>query len=266
MTTDKSFEEIFEELARHNDRSVIWNDWLDYAIEVNLLTTEPHEFQKNYHGNEQSYHEMIVAWINELSQELENKPYYDILGKFYEELIQSRSKASSLGQAYTPPSVTNLLSELVFDETKKYDDLIANDPAGGSGRTLLAAHVKSKGEVFCISGDIDETSCRMCVLNFFSHGVRGSVLQQDALTGEFYKGWRINKYLYHGIPQPHIELINNPDEAYDFIELNNNQTKDNTPVTTNNTDDNDDDGGASETVKPIKEFVKTGGQIQSTLI
>lgn len=223
MTENRTFEEIFEELARHNDRSVIWNDWLDYAIEVNLLTLakdKPQDFQKNYHNNEEAYLDMITAWITELSQKLEKYPYYDLLGKFYEELVTSQSKSKNLGQFFTPPSVTNLLSELAFDEDKNYKGKIANDPAGGSGRTLLAAHVKSNGEVFAISNDLDETSCKMCVLNFFSHGVRGSVLHMDTLEQTFYQGWRINRWLHHGVPIPHIEKIHSPSEAYDFIELN----------------------------------------------
>ena len=220
--SEKSFEEIFEELARHNDRSVIWNTWLEYVIDVNLLQLEPgdyEEFQKKYDGNTLAYEDLMEAWLKELSLKLDKYPYYDMLGEFYEELVQSQSKASSMAQFYTPPSVTNLLSELTLTDNKNYKGKLASDPAGGSGRTLLSAHVKSKGDLFCISQDLDETSCKMAVLNFFSHGVRGSVLHMDTLTGEFYHGWRINRYLYDGIPVPHIEVIDTIDEAYDFIGL-----------------------------------------------
>ena len=226
---EKSFEEIFEELARHNDRSIIWNNWLEYVIDVNLLKLEPEnkeEFKKKYYGNEESYVELMGAWLNELTVRLETYPYYDMLGEFYEELIQSKSKKSSLGQAYTPPSVTNLLSEICIDNDKNYINKIANDPACGSARTLLSAHVQSQGEIFVMGADLDRTSCLMAVANLFSQGCRGSILHMDTLEQTFYEGWRINKYLYHGIPIPHIEIINNPDEAYDFIELHrfNNKT------------------------------------------
>ena len=61
----------------------------------------------------------------------------------------------------------------------------------------------------------------MSVLNFWSHGVRGSILHMDTLEEKFYRGWRVNKYLYHGIPVPHIEEIHNVNDAYDFYELKN---------------------------------------------
>lgn len=265
MNDNKTFEEIFEELARHNDRSVIWNDWLNYAIEVNLLTLSEDKkgFHKNYHGNEEAYWDMTSAWLTELSQKLEQYSYYDILGEFYEELVQSRAKGKQLGQMYTPPSVTTMLSEIAFDKNHDYNNKIVNDPAGGSGRTLLAAHVQTKGEIFCISGDVDETSCMMCVLNFFSHGVRGSVLHQDALTQEFWKGWRINRYLYHGVGIPHIEPINNPKDAYDFIELNRLSDEEKTEaIISAYSDDSHDEDGDEEVAIP-KQIVQTG---QTTLI
>lgn len=220
----KTFNEIFEELARHNDRSVIWNDFLDYSIEVNLLNLndEKTQFKKNYHGNEHQYWDMITAWVTQLSEKLEKVPYYDLLGQFYEELVTSQAKSKNLGQFYTPVSVTELLSAISVDNQKKNNlhGKIANDPTCGSARMLLSAHVHSKGELILYGQELDETSAKMATLNFWSHGARGSVLHMDTLTGEIFRGWRVNRYLYHGIPVPHIEEISNEAEALDFIELN----------------------------------------------
>lgn len=221
-TENKTFEEIFEELARHNDRSVIWNNWLDFVIQINLVNHNGK--QTNFHNNEEDYAELMGAWLNELTLNLQTKPYYDILGQFYEELVQSRSKSKSLGQIYTPPSVTELLSEISIDTNNNDDEGVVNDPTCGSGRTLLAAHVQSKGDIICIGQDLDLTSCHMAVLNFYSHGVRGSILHMDTLEETFYQGWRVNKYLYHGIPVPHIEEIHNISEAFDFFELKNKES------------------------------------------
>lgn len=220
----KTFEEIFEELARHNDRSIIWNDWLDYAIEVNLLNLDgKKEFKKNYHGNEATYWDMTSAWLQELSIKLEKYPYYDLLGEFYEKLVTSRVKSSQMGQFFSPVSVSELVNNIVHHDIKdnNLDGGIANDPACGSARMLLSAHVKSNGKLFLLGEELDSVAARMAVLNFYSHGCRGSILQIDTLTREFYQGWRVNKYLYHGVPIPHIELINNENQSLDFIELKN---------------------------------------------
>ncbi len=250
----KTFEEIFEELARHNDRSIIWNNWLEYVVDVNLMKSEPgnkEEFKNKYHGNEEAYADLLEAWLNELAIKLETYPYYDILGEFYEELVQSKSKSKTLGQVYTPPSVTNLLSDLTFEDNLEYDGMIANDPACGSARTLLAAHVKSGCGIFVTGADLDRTSCFMAVCNLFSHGCRGSILHMDTLEGTFYDGWMVNRYLYHGIPVPHIEKLNSPREACRFLGLNH-DSKSNVSLTTNdnNNDDEDNMVVAESIVKP----------------
>lgn len=228
-----SFEELFEELARHNDRSVIWNNWLEYTINANILYRQRPD-NTNYHGNEKTYFEMMQAWLNELAIKLEKYPYYDILGEFYEELVTSRVKSSQMGQFFSPVSVSELVNDIVHNDIEDHnlEGEIANDPACGSARMLLSAHVKSKGKLFLLGEELDGAAARMAVLNFYSHGCRGSILQIDTLTREFYAGWRINKYLYHGIPIPHIEEIHSPVEAYDFFELKNDNVDETTVAPT----------------------------------
>ncbi len=227
-----SFEELFEELARHNDRSVIWNNWLDFVIKINLINHDGKE--TNYYGNEKTYFKMMQAWLNELAIKLEKYPYYDILGEFYEELVTSKVKSSQMGQFFSPVSVSELVNDIVHHDIKDHnlEGEIANDPACGSARMLLSAHIKSKGKLFLLGEELDGAAARMAVLNFYSHGCRGSILQIDTLTREFYAGWRINKYLYHGIPIPHIEEIYSPVEAYDFFELKNDNVDETTVAPT----------------------------------
>ena len=261
MTENKTFSEIFEELARHNDRSVIWNDWLDYAIEVNLLTLakdKQNEFKKNYHGNEEAYWELTAAWVTELSEKLEKYPYYDMLGEFYEKLVVSHAKSSQMGQFFSPVCVSELVNDIVHNdiENNNLKGKIANDPACGSARMLLSAYVKSNGQLICFGEELDPVAARMATLNLYSHGVRGSILQIDTLTREFFTGWRVNRYLRHGVPIPHIEIIDNENEALDFIELNrlNNQSCEELSLT-------DNDNNHSKVI--VSEDIQTG---QTTLI
>ena len=206
------FNKIFEDMAKIQDRSIIWNNFLDYCIDINLLNSK--ERNLDFKGNEENYSEMLNEWLNQLNKDLETKPYSDMLGVFYEELVTSHAKSKSIGQFFTPQDVTDLMTSLGLKEEPKG---FAYDCACGSARMLLSAHVKSSGELYCIGQDLDEVSCKMAVLNFWSHGVRGSILHQNTLTLEFYQAWRVNNYLYHGLPIPHIELVTERD-AYNFVE------------------------------------------------
>ncbi|MCR5027026.1 MAG: N-6 DNA methylase [Methanobrevibacter sp.] len=225
------FEDIFNELSRTNDRSIIWNNWLDYCININLMQIKSQYAPKDFLGNEEKYYNMFSEWLHGLSTNLESKPYHDRLGELYEENVQSKAKAKDFQQYYTPSTVTEVINELVIDEKTDYTNPFMSDPCCGSGRFLLAAHVKSQGNLICIGQDLDETSCKMAVLNFYSHGVRGSVLHMNTLEGTFYKGWRVNRWLLDGIPVPHIEEINHINEAYNFFGVNT-LNKDNAPDVT----------------------------------
>lgn len=216
------FEKIFNELSRTNDRSIIWNNWLDYCININLMQTSSQHINQEFYGNEEKYFEMFNEWIHELNRRLSDtdNSYYDMIGELYEENVQSKGKAKDFQQYFTPSSITELITDLVMDkEPVSYKGCFASDPCCGSGRLLLATHCNSQGELFCIGQDLDETSCKMTVLNFYSHGVRGSVLHMNTLEGTFYKGWRVNRWLLHGIPVPHIEEINHINEAYNFFSV-----------------------------------------------
>lgn len=214
------FTKIFEKLAMVHDRSILWDNWLDYCINLNLLSNQKYDI--DFKGNEEAYAEMLSCWLLELSKELEEKPYYDMLGLFYEELVTSHAKSKNIGQFFTPTDVTQLMVQLALDGDVEPNQ-ICNDCACGSGRMLLSAHTQSNGNFICIGQDLDEVSCKMAVLNFWSHGVRGSILHQNTLTREYYQGWRINKYLYHGLPIPHIEKVSEKD-AYQFIGVKSNET------------------------------------------
>lgn len=205
------FERIFDKIARTDDASVLWTNWLDWVIDQNLIID--HDRGLNFKGNEYAYFDLYISWVELLCEKLKNNFYYDYLGEFYENVIQSKYKSGNLGQFFTPMEVSELMSKLIVDDKKEVG--VVNDCACGSGRLLLDAY-KNNHNVLLIGQDVDSVACKMCVLNFYIHGVKGSVLHQNTLTGEFYEAWRVNNYLGHGLDIPHIELVSES-EAYNFI-------------------------------------------------
>lgn len=221
------FEKHFDRLAKTDDASIIWINWLDWVIDQNII--HPHDRQLDFKGNEETYFKLYQDWIKIVADELEkgDKYYYDYLGVFYEDVIQSKYKAGTNGQFFTPQEVSKLMAKTLMQNTSG----VINDCACGSGRLLLDAHCENPSAIL-IGQDLDPVACKMAVLNFYVSGVRGSVIHQNTLTLESFQCWRINNYLYHGLPIPHIELVSER-EAYNFIGLSNevkpvklNKTKD----------------------------------------
>ena len=221
------FEKTFETLARTDDASTLWINWLDWVIDQNLITL--HDRQLDFKGNEETYFKLYAEWIKIVSDELEKgeKYYYDYLGVFYEDVIQSKYKAGTNGQFFTPQSVSKLMAKTLMQNTGG----MVNDCACGSGRLLLDAHSENPSAIL-IGQDLDPVACKMAVLNFYVSGVRGSVIHMNTLTLEVFECWRVNNYIHCGLPIPHIELVNEGD-AYNFIGVSNDEIK---PVELNPTE------------------------------
>ncbi|MBR4591437.1 MAG: N-6 DNA methylase [Bacteroidaceae bacterium] len=230
------FEKIFEKLCRQHDPNVIFNEFLDYCIDINLFTTVNQNL--DFKGREEYYFKMFQEWIKITNEALNNNKnhsasngWYDYLGIFYENTVQSKYKAGARGQFFTPHNVCQCMTELTMFQEKDYTNKLVNDCCCGSGRFLLAAHTLHP-EAIMIAADLDEVACKMAVLNFYIHGVRGSVINQNSLTLESFKAWRVNNYFGpNGLPLPHIELVSER-EAYNFIGVKTNETK---PIELNKT-------------------------------
>lgn len=214
------FEKIFEKLARQDDPNVVFTNWLDYVIDINLFTTTKRNL--DFKGHEQDFYNMFVAWVNIQNEYLKNNPekqWHDYLGLFYENIIQSKYRAGTRGQFFTPENVCHAMAEITFMLDKDYDGKLINDCACGSGRLLLAGKQFAPNGIF-IGNDLDSVACKMAALNFYIHGIRGAIICKNTLTGEFFEAYRINNYLGWGLPVPHIELCNSEDEACNLFGIN----------------------------------------------
>ena len=217
------FTEIFEDLARTDDASTIWINWLDYVIDQNLIIN--HNRNLNFKGNEQAYYDLYCAWVEIVQDKIEttNKFYYDYLGVFYEDIIQSKYKAGVNGQFFTPQEVSKVLNKIGM---KNSTTGVVNDCTCGSGRLLLDAYAENT-DMILIGQDLDPVACKMAVLNLYIAGATGSIIHMNTLTGEFYEAWRVNNYIRVGLSIPHIELVDESN-AYRFVtgKINNSNSMD----------------------------------------
>ena len=210
-----NFEKIFEKLARTHDPMNLFSEFLDYCIDINLFTFKSQGL--DFKGREKQYREMFKEWILILNETLDKEDsigWYDYLGEFYESVIQSKFKAGSMGQFFTPSDVCEVMAEMTM--MGKPSGGMINDCCCGSGRLLLAGHNHDPNAIV-IGQDLDSVSVKMAALNFYIHGVRGSVLHMNSITNEFFGGYKVNQYLGYGLPLPHIELLHSYDDAFYFF-------------------------------------------------
>jgi type I restriction-modification system DNA methylase subunit len=191
------------------DRHQGLNAVLDFLIDifdVRHYATTNGWFERVARAEREDNHlyRIMMIWMDKVATAMESGSWLDFFGGVYEEMYQSRGKASALGQFYTPPHLCDLLAYC----SAPCDGKI-NDSACGSGRTLLAAAAKSgfRRDNYYVGEDIDVVSVKMCALNLMIHGCQGRVVQHDTLVNPvcFDYGFRINDIRYP-MPTPFYSL------------------------------------------------------------
>ena len=103
-----SFYKTFNKLCKVHDNTVVFRDWLDYGIDQFLINPDLKYFQYDkYNENEYKlFFELFETWIKNMETRIkEGYKWFDFIGYFYEETVKSSSKASNMGQFFTPPDV-----------------------------------------------------------------------------------------------------------------------------------------------------------------
>ena len=214
-----NFKKKFEELIKNHDNTVVFNDFLAYSVDqFRIDYHQPHFHKEGYTKQEykifyELFEQMILSTNNKLNQ---GKQWYDMLGHFYEDVVQSKWKAGDKSQFFTPVSVVEALAELTVPKTVSEDKVLtAYDSSCGSSRTLLAYHVRRPFDIL-VGGDLDHTSCLMSVVNFVLHGCKGVIINTNSLSGEFFGAWKVNEFVDLGLPFT-VEYMLDTDNLYRFI-------------------------------------------------
>lgn len=194
----RQFNKIFERIAYRWDYSTVFDDYLTYCIEVFDLdkTGEPvQQMKKKYGELYEVFIELFHEHIQVMHKMLQVEGWYDLLGTFYENL-RSRSKASALGQFFTPKPICDFMAGINGVEDEKGKWMRINDCACGSGRTLLAWQAVAPGN-FLYGEDLDPMCAKMCAINLTIHAAVGQVCCMDSLwPDKWYFGFDINPLLY----------------------------------------------------------------------
>ncbi len=189
----------------------IFSDFIDYMICCLLWHGNPETVERLKSKYKEDYPKFIELYKCFLLTQHKNLgddgsfDWYDVLGEIYE-TIASRSKASALGQFFTPKSVCDFMSGIVApiecEELYNKKIMRVNDCASGSGRTLLAFNKKYPGQEL-YADDFDQICSKMSAINLAIHGCKGQVCNMNSLNpDEWYFGYQINpwQHTYNGMP------------------------------------------------------------------
>ncbi|WP_411845708.1 N-6 DNA methylase [Roseibacillus persicicus] len=200
---DENFRTILQSIARQKSSIVtVFADFCRIAACASALQTREDEYFeaiKSYSKEELS---LIAKAYAHLIQEMEQKPFCDVLGPYYIE-IASHSSKQARGEFYTPPEVSELLARISMDAPTVIAEgkaITVNDPCCGSGGMLLAlakqfSPIILGGEVSHVDllrvtcQDINPVAVDMCYLNTTMWGIPATMILGNGLNAETNKVW-----------------------------------------------------------------------------
>lgn len=212
-TTDVSpklreFNKIFERIANRHGWGEVYRDFIDYSTACMLWEGDKElaaQLERKYKKEYADFRLLFFEWMNVQKSQLKYKEWYDLLGTFYE-LVSSESKASWLGQFFTPADVVNLMT-LITGGGEKGAKKRMMDCCSGSGRMLIAYHAIYPGN-YTFGADIDPICTKMTALNMAIHGCQGQAVCMDSLNPSDWRfGYAINPYIQLTGGLPHIVPI-----------------------------------------------------------
>jgi hypothetical protein len=202
--THGNYRKIIESIARTRSSQLqVFADFCRMsACALSLLKREPEylEIAGRYTRDELS--DISQALAN-LVNEMEEKPFTDILGDYYLE-VASHSSKQARGEFYTPPQISKLMAGMLFNVEAvkaKGVPITVNEPACGSGGMVLAvAELFAPDSVDLLRvtcQDINPLSADMTFINTTLWGIPAQVILGDTIRMTETARWK-NPHLAQG--------------------------------------------------------------------
>lgn len=180
----KPFGEYLEMISRIHNKHKVFDDFLTLIVCTLSLGRKEELYKqiiKEYNKEERN---LFCAAYASLVDQMDRNLFEDPFGDYFEEHLANKS----LGQFFTPQSVSDLMTAIVHSpragkDTGKELDKRVYDPACGSGRLLLSS-AKLNRERYFIGADISYTCCLMTLVNLCLNSLQGEVVHKNTFYDE----------------------------------------------------------------------------------
>lgn len=195
--SNEDYRNIIEELARTKSSQLqVFTDFCRVsvcALSLGRREEEYHGIATRYSSDEMEQFSVAFA---RLVNEMERKPFTDILGGYYLE-IASHSSKQARGEFFTPTPISKMMARMLFDVEKlksKGTPITVNEPACGSGGMVLAiAELLAPKNVDLLRvtcQDINPVATDMCFINTSLWGIPAQVILGDTLMNTETDRWK----------------------------------------------------------------------------
>ena len=191
-----NFRKILEPLCRYRDTRQVFDAFVRLsACALSAQTREAEYLDEAKHWDR----EHLLVWSEALAclvQEMETKPFEDVLGGYYMEYALSTKGQQWNGEFHTPKTVCDLVAGMLVGDLADIPvdrPITICEPACGAGAMILslaqAFPPEHRHRMRVTAIDISLTACDMCFINTTLWNIPTRVFHGNALTLEMWSAW-----------------------------------------------------------------------------
>lgn len=203
----RDFRNILEQVSRRHDVRKVFDGFVRLAACALSAQTREAEYLEEAKRWEKPELELFAEALAALIEEMESRPFEDILGAHYMESALSQKGQQWNGEFHTPKPVCDLIARVMADDTSELPsdrEITVCEPACGSGAMILSfaeacpPGVRRRLRVTAI--DISRTACDMAFINTTLWGIPTRIIHGNTLSLEFWAAWSNIHYLAPWLP------------------------------------------------------------------
>ena len=203
---------MIDEVGRRHDRRIVFRDFVTMSAvalsKLDLRQAEAREelYMQTVRKYSREEAATIKAMFTELVEGMHVSPR-DILGEIYMQLELGNSR---MGQFFTPHHICRLMAEItmsdeIVEKVAKYGFVTVNEPASGSGATIIAMMLamQERGlnyqrHVHVTAIDLDSTAAMMAYVRLSLMHVPAVIVHGNTLSLEEYSHWYTPAHIMDG--------------------------------------------------------------------
>ena len=201
------FRKILERLSHRHDIRRVFEAFTRFAACALAVQTREAEYLEEVKHWERPDLDLFAEALGALVNEMEAKPFEDVLGGHYLEFALSQKGQQWNGEFHTPKNVCDLMAGIVLRDLASLPaegPLTVCEPACGAGAMILSLaeacspEVRRRLRVTAI--DISRTACDMAFINTSLWGIPTRVIHGNSLSQEYWSAWSNIHYIAPWLP------------------------------------------------------------------
>lgn len=204
--TVTDFRKILEPLARAQDARQVFDGFCRLAACALACQTREPEYLEEAKRWKPTEIEAFSAALAALINEMQEKPFEDVLGGYYMDFALTYRGQQWNGEFHTPKPVCDMMARITLAGQPLPEDrpITVCEPACGAGAMILAVGAavshEQRRRLRVTAIDINATACDMCFINTTLWGIPCRVIHGNTLSMELWHAWSNIHYIMPWLP------------------------------------------------------------------